>query len=161
MSKTRRGLRLAGVSWKVVVADPVILVVLLVGVVGSLVLSAAMFLLLYRRFPEASDLRFPGYLVALPILWVGNVVSSYCNVVVTVDVATDHQLRIGENVCPVSEIFDRARPLQVGLPGNDERAALRPSRRRPGRWAGKDHQPRNCRAQQNQRPTNHRCSPKP
>ena len=91
MSKMRRGLRLAGVSWRVVVADPVILLVLLVGVLGSFALSAGLFLLLFRRFPEASDLQFPSLLIVLPILWIGNVVSSYCNVVITV--MADKRLR--------------------------------------------------------------------
>lgn len=91
MSRIKRGLRLAGVSWKVVVADPVMLFVLLVGFVGMVALSAGLFLLLFRRFPEADDFRFPNYLVALPVLWIGSVVTNYCNVVVTV--MADHRLR--------------------------------------------------------------------
>ena len=91
MSRVKRGFRLAGVSWRVVVADPVMLVVLFVGFVGMVVLSASVFLLLFRRLPEANDFRFPNYLVVLPVLWIGSIVSNYCNVVVTV--MADRRLR--------------------------------------------------------------------
>jgi hypothetical protein len=87
----KRGFRLAGVSWRVVVADPVMLLVLLVGLVGMVALSLGTFMLLFRRFPEAGDFRFPNYLVVLPVLWIGTVVSNYCNVVVTV--MADRRLR--------------------------------------------------------------------
>jgi hypothetical protein len=91
VGRVKRGLRLAGVSWKVVVADPVMLLVLFVGFVGMVGLSAGLFLLLFRRLPEVDDFRFPNYLVVLPVLWVGSVVTNYCNVVVTV--MADRRLR--------------------------------------------------------------------
>jgi hypothetical protein len=79
------------VSWKVIVADPAILVVLFVGLVGSLALTAGSFLLLFRRLPDGGDVRFPGYLAVVPLIWIGNVASTYCNVVVTV--MADRRLR--------------------------------------------------------------------
>ena len=91
MGKIRRGFRLARVSWNVIVADPGILVVLFVGAVTSIALDAGLFLLLFRRLPDGGDFRFPGYLVVVPVLFVGNVVSTYCNVVVTV--MADRRLR--------------------------------------------------------------------
>src|SRR4051794_19321916 len=91
MSRITRGFRLAGVSWKVVVADPVMLVVLLVGLVGMISVSGGLFFALFQRLPDGGDLRFPNYLVALPVLGVGTVVSTYCNVVVTV--MADRRLR--------------------------------------------------------------------
>ena len=84
MSKVRRGFKLAGVSWRVLVAEPVILLVLAVGLTGMVVVSGGLFLLLFQRFPAGEDFQFPNYLIALPVLWFGSVVSSYCNVVVAV-----------------------------------------------------------------------------
>ncbi|HEX2383823.1 MAG TPA: DUF6159 family protein [Acidimicrobiales bacterium] len=91
MSRVRRGFKLAGVSWRVIVAEPAILVVLAVGLVGMVVVSGGLFLLLFRRFPTADDFEFPKYLVALPVLWLGTVVTTYCNVVVSV--MADRRLR--------------------------------------------------------------------
>ena len=91
MTRVQRGFRLAGVSWRVLVADPVILVVLLVGLIGSIGVSGGLFLALFQRFPNAGDFTFPSYLLALPVLWIGSVVSAYCNVVVTV--MADRRLR--------------------------------------------------------------------
>jgi hypothetical protein len=91
MSKVRRGFKLAGVSWRVIVAEPAILLVLAVGLVGMVVMSGGLFLLLFRRWPEGGDFQFPNYLVALPVLWLGTLVSSYCNVVVSV--MADRRLR--------------------------------------------------------------------
>jgi hypothetical protein len=82
---------LAGVSWRVIVAEPVILLVLAVGLIGGIALSGGLFFLLFRRWPEGDDFQFPNYLVALPILWFGSLVSSYCNVVVSV--MADRRLR--------------------------------------------------------------------
>jgi hypothetical protein len=87
----RRGFKLAGVSWRVLVAEPAILLVLAVGLIGMVAVSGGLFLLLFRRFPAGDDFQFPNYLVALPVLWVGSVVSSYCNVVVSV--MADRRLR--------------------------------------------------------------------
>jgi hypothetical protein len=87
----RRGFKLAGVSWKVIVAEPAILAVLAVGLVGMVVVSGGLFLLLFRRFPTGDDFQFPNYLIALPVLWVGSVVTTYCNVVVSV--MADRRLR--------------------------------------------------------------------
>ena len=53
MSRVRRGFKLAGVSWRVIVAEPAILAVLAVGLVGMVVLSGGLFLLLFRRFPTS------------------------------------------------------------------------------------------------------------
>jgi hypothetical protein len=55
------------------------------------IVSGGVFVLLFRRFPAAEDFEFPHYLVALPVLWIGSVVSTYCNVVVTV--MADKRLR--------------------------------------------------------------------
>jgi hypothetical protein len=79
------------VSWRVIVAEPAILAVLAVGLVGMVVVSGGLFLLLFRRLPTADDFQFPNYLVALPVLWVGSVVTTYCNVVVSV--MADRRLR--------------------------------------------------------------------
>lgn len=91
MSRVRRGFKLAGVSWRVIVAEPAILLVLAVGLVGMVVLSGGLFLLLFRRFPTADDFQFPGYLVALPVLGLGSVVTTYCKVAVSV--MADQRLR--------------------------------------------------------------------
>jgi Family of unknown function (DUF6159) len=91
MGRVQRGFKLAGVSWRVVVADPVILAVLFVGLVGMVAVSGGLFFGLFGRWPVAEDFQFPNYLVALPVLWVGSVVSTYCNVVVTV--MADRRLR--------------------------------------------------------------------
>lgn len=91
MSRLRRGFKLADVSWKVIVAEPAILAVLAVGLLGMIGTSGGLFLLLFRRFPEAQDLQFPNYLVVLPVLWIGSVVATYCRVVVSV--MADHRLR--------------------------------------------------------------------
>src|SRR5947208_11518027 len=53
--------------------------------------SGGLFLLLFQRFPAAADFAFPNYLLALPVLWLGSVVSTYCNLVVTV--MADRRLR--------------------------------------------------------------------
>jgi hypothetical protein len=89
---------LAGVSWRVIVAEPSILVVLLVGLVGMVFMSGGMFWLLFQRFPNAQDFTFPNYLLALPVLWLGSIVTTYCNVVVTV--IADHRLRGQESSVP-------------------------------------------------------------
>jgi len=91
MDRMRRGFKLAGVSWRVVLAEPAMMLVLLVGVIGTVALSGGAFALLFRRLPDAGDFRFPNYLVALPVLWFGTLVSSYCNVVVAV--MADRRLR--------------------------------------------------------------------
>src|SRR5262245_7117353 len=91
VSRVRRGFKLAGVSWRVIVAEPAILAVLAVGLAGMVILSGGLFLLLFRRFPTADDFQFPNYLIALPVLWFGSVVTTYCNVVVSV--MADHRLR--------------------------------------------------------------------
>jgi len=94
VSRVRRGFKLAGVSWRVIVADPAILAVLAIGLVGMVVVSGGLFLLLFRRLPNGDDLQFPNYLVALPVLGVGSIVTTYCNVVVSV--MADRRLRGGE-----------------------------------------------------------------
>lgn len=91
MSRMRRGFRLAGVSWRVIVAEPAILLVLAIGLIASVCLSGGLFVLLFRRFPSGDDFVFPNYLVALPVLWIGSIASSYCNVVVAV--MADRRLR--------------------------------------------------------------------
>jgi hypothetical protein len=90
----RRGFKLAGVSWRVIVAEPAILLVLAIGFAGMVVVSGGLFLLLFRRIPTADDFQFPNYLLVVPVLWVGSVVTTYCNVVVTV--MADRRLRGGE-----------------------------------------------------------------
>jgi hypothetical protein len=91
MSRIRRGFKLAGVSWRVVVAEPAILVVVFVGLIGMVLTSGVLFLLVFRRWPEGNDFEFPNSLIALPVLWAGTIVSSYCNVIVTV--MADRRLR--------------------------------------------------------------------
>ena len=59
MSRVRRGFKLAGVSWKVIVAEPAILAVLAVGLVGMVVVSGGLFLLLFRRIPDRGRLPVP------------------------------------------------------------------------------------------------------
>ena len=91
MSRVHRAFKLAAVSWRVIFAEPAILAVLAVGLVGMVVLSGGLFLLLFQRFPTAGDFQFPNYLVALPVLWLGSIVTTYCNVVVSV--MADRRLR--------------------------------------------------------------------
>ena len=40
--------------------------------------------MLFRRFPTSDDFEFPGYLLALPVLGVGSIVTTYCKVAVSV-----------------------------------------------------------------------------
>ena len=91
MSRVRRGFRLAGISWRVVVAEPIMLAVLLVGIISMVALSASLFFLLFGRLPAGRDFRFPNYLIALPVLWFGSIAATFCNVVVTV--MADRRLR--------------------------------------------------------------------
>lgn len=110
MGRVRRGFKLAGVSWRVVVAEPAMLLVLLAGLVGMVVLSGGSFLLLFRRLPSGSDFTFPNYLVVLPVLWFGTIASTYCNVVVAV--MADQRLRgddakVADGVAVATSKLDR------------------------------------------------------
>lgn len=110
MGRVRRGFKLAGVSWRVVVAEPAMLLVLLAGLVGMVVLSGGSFLLLFRRLPNGSDFTFPNYLVVLPVLWFGTIASTYCNVVVAV--MADQRLRgddakVADGVAVATSKLDR------------------------------------------------------
>ncbi|HEY2812241.1 MAG TPA: DUF6159 family protein [Acidimicrobiales bacterium] len=98
MSRVQRGFKLAGVSWRVIVAEPSILVVLLAGLFGMVFMSGGLFWLVFQRFPNAQDFTFPNYLVALPVLWLGSIVTTYCNVVVSV--IADRRLRGEEPSVP-------------------------------------------------------------
>ena len=91
MSKVQRGFKLAAVSWRVIVVDPAILGVLLVGLLGMVCLSGGLFFVVFQRFPALDDFTFPNYMVAFPVLGIGSIVSSYCNVVVAV--IADRRLR--------------------------------------------------------------------
>jgi hypothetical protein len=84
MSRIRRGFKLAGVSWKVIVAEPMVLVVLAIGLVGSAVTAAGLFAMAFRRLPVADDFTFPRYLIVVPMIWLGSVFGTYCNVVVSI-----------------------------------------------------------------------------
>ena len=90
MGRFGRGLRLARTSLRVVEADPVIVLVLFAGLVGTVGLSGGLYLALFRRLPTEHDLTFPHDLVAMPVLWFGSIVSSYCAVIVAV--MADHRL---------------------------------------------------------------------
>lgn len=78
-----RGVRLARVSWSVVASEPATLVLVLAGFVAYLAITAGLFVAVFQRWPRATDLRFPHYLVVFPILWVGSIASNYCNFAVT------------------------------------------------------------------------------
>jgi Family of unknown function (DUF6159) len=110
VSRVRRGFKLAGVSWRVIVAEPAILLVLAVGFVGMVVVSGGLFLLLFRRFPTSDDFQFPGYLVVLPVLGFGSIVTTYCKVAVSV--MADRRLRgeeptVGDGMSVATERLDR------------------------------------------------------
>jgi hypothetical protein len=84
MSRIRRGFKLAGVSWQVIVAEPMLLLVLAIGLVGSAATAAGLFAVAFRRLPVADDFAFPHYLIVLPMLWLGTIFGTYCNVVVSI-----------------------------------------------------------------------------
>ncbi len=63
--------------------EPATLALILVGLLAYLVIAAGLFVAVFQRWPRATDLRFPHYLVVLPILWVGSIASNYCNFAVT------------------------------------------------------------------------------
>jgi Family of unknown function (DUF6159) len=84
VDKFSRGLRLARTSFRVVAADPVILLVLLAGVIGAVGLSGGLFFAIFGRLPNDGDFTWPRELIALPVLWLGSTVSNYCAVVVAV-----------------------------------------------------------------------------
>jgi hypothetical protein len=92
--RIRRGLRLVGLSWRVVAAEPAMLGLVLLGLIGFVVLSGGMFFGLFGRLPKAHDFVFPNDLIVLPIIGFGSIASSYCNFAVTA--MADRRLR-GEN----------------------------------------------------------------
>ena len=91
MSRVRRGFKLAGTSWQVIVAEPAILLVLVVGLVGMVLVSGGAVPVAVPPVPDRRRLpvpELPGR-AAGPV--VGSIVSSYCNVVVAV--MADRRLR--------------------------------------------------------------------
>lgn len=91
MRRFGRGLRLVRISLRVVIADPIILLVLGAGLMGTVALSVGGFVAVFHHLPTRRDLTFPRELVALPVLWFGTIVSSYCAVIVAV--IADRRLR--------------------------------------------------------------------
>lgn len=82
MESVGRGFRLLGISIGLLRETPGLLGVILAGVVGSVGVSIGSFLAVFGRLPGPEDLRWPGYLVALPVLGLGSYVSTVCNAVV-------------------------------------------------------------------------------
>ena len=99
-----RGIRLARVSWQVVAEQPETLGLIAVGLLAYFGIAAGLFVAVFQRWPNATDLRFPHYLVVFPILWVGSLAANYYNFAVTA--IADRRLR-GEQMT-VSEAVEVA-----------------------------------------------------
>ena len=66
-------MRLAGTSWQLVAAEPAMLGLALIGLIGFVALSGGMFFGLFGRLPKAHDFVFPNDLIVLPIIWFGSI----------------------------------------------------------------------------------------
>src|SRR5262249_36731229 len=62
---------------------PGMIPLMLAGLIGYAVISGALCLLVFGGIPTADDFTFPRYLVALPVVWIGSVASTYCTFAVT------------------------------------------------------------------------------
>jgi len=96
-----RGWRLAGLSWRVVVGQPVILAVIVAGLFGWLCLSGGLYWAVFHRLPRESDWQFPHDLLVLAVIWFGSIALTYSNFVVTATVSRRFDggtLGIGEAV---------------------------------------------------------------
>jgi hypothetical protein len=82
MGRVEQGFRLMRLSFGVLREIPSLFGVVLAGLVGSVSVSLGSFYLLMDRWPNHEDLTWPHYLVALPVLWLGTYVSTFCNAVV-------------------------------------------------------------------------------
>ena len=76
MKRIKDGFRLVGQSWEVIRREPLLLLVIALGLVATVVTAAALFLLVLRRAPEAADFRWPNVLWILPITLVAGIPST-------------------------------------------------------------------------------------
>ena len=117
MDKFSRGLRLARTSFRVVAADPVILLVLLAGVIGAVGLSGGLFFAIFGRLPNDGDFTWPrDEQHALSLAVVGNRLQAWI----------DDEL--------IFDLYDYHRPLSggaVGLLCEEGRIAVGPVRIHP------------------------------
>lgn len=82
MGSVRRGFKLLGISVGLLRECPSLLGIVIGGVVASLGVSLTAFFMVFGRLPGAEDMKWPAYLVALPVLALGSYVSTFCNAVV-------------------------------------------------------------------------------
>ncbi len=73
MRRIKDGFRLLRQSWEVVRRDPQLILVMGVGFLLQVLVAGTLFLLVFRRTPEAADFRFPKLLWIYPILIVSGV----------------------------------------------------------------------------------------
>lgn len=104
MKRIKDGFRLLKQSWSVVRQDPELIFVMAGGVMLQLLVLAGLFLLVFRRAPEAADFTFPRMLWLLPLYGVAGVVGSLTGGTV---VATACQRLEGRDAS-VREGFSRA-----------------------------------------------------
>jgi MFS family permease len=68
MRRIKDGFRLLGQSWQVVRRRPVLVAVMALGMVATFVVAALLYMVAFRRAPEAADFRWPGILWLYPII---------------------------------------------------------------------------------------------
>lgn len=77
--RLRRGFRLAAESGRIIVADPEVLVLALVGMVVSAAISLGLFYVVFGHVPTGHDFRGGRYFVIFPIFAVGSIVPTFTN----------------------------------------------------------------------------------
>ncbi len=109
--RVARGFRLTGAGLRVIGEQPALIGVVLVGMAAFAAISVGLLFAVFGRLPSGHDFVFPRYLLAMPIVGVGSIASTYANFVVTV--AADRRLR--GNPIPVRKALGvanrRMRPL--------------------------------------------------
>ncbi len=83
MRRLKDGFRLLGQSFRVIAKDPELFLVMLGGLVLQTIVLAGLYLIVFRRAPEASDFRFPGILMVYPLMIVSGVVGTVTSGAVT------------------------------------------------------------------------------
>lgn len=113
MRRIRDGFLLLRQSWAVVRQDPELVVVMGLGFILQVVVFGGLFLVIFRRFPQAADFRFPKLLWLYPILTASGIVGAVAGATV---IATAMQ-RLEGREASIREGFALARerfPQLVG-----------------------------------------------